>query len=31
LTDPEQQHLLKEAMLDYFIAEGIYEEAPINQ
>lgn len=30
LTDPEQQHLLKEAMLDYFIAEGIFVEEKIN-
>lgn len=26
LTDSEQQHLMKEAMLDYFIAEGIFVE-----
>jgi hypothetical protein len=26
LNDHEQQHLIKEAMLDYFIANGIYKE-----
>lgn len=26
LNDREQQHLMKEAMLDYFIRNGIYEE-----
>jgi len=30
LSDPEQQCLLKQAMIDYFIAEGHYEETSIN-
>jgi hypothetical protein len=29
LNDREQQHLIKEALLDYFIANGIYEEDSI--
>lgn len=28
LSDRDQQHLIKEAMLDYFIRNGIYEETP---
>ena len=30
LSDREQQHLLKEAMLDYFIANGYYSETSQN-
>ncbi len=28
LQDRDQQHLIKEAMLDYFILNGIYKEVP---
>ncbi|MCT4560472.1 MAG: hypothetical protein N4A41_03765 [Crocinitomicaceae bacterium] len=30
LNDREQQHLIKEAMLDFFTANGIYEEENLN-
>jgi hypothetical protein len=31
ITDREQQHLIKEAMIDYFIANEYYlEEKPLN-
>ena len=29
LSDPEQQHLIKESMLDYFAEEGIFVEEKI--